>query len=483
MLEKPITKRLVLTSLFWKFMERAGLQIGQFIISIILARLLSPNDYGAVALLTIFIQIAFVFVQSGLGTALVQKKDADETDFSSVFYLSFIIASLCYTLIFFTAPSVARFYELDILKPALRVLALSLFFNAFTTVQYAIISKTMQFKRFFYSSLGGVFGSGLLGIVLAFKNFGVWALVAQQLSNTIFIFIILFITLDWKPRLLFSLRKVKALFSFGWKLLLSSLIDTGFNNIYGLIIGKRFSSETLGFYTRGQQFPQVIASNLDGSIQSVLLPTYSAKNDDVEAVKKIARQSISTSAFFLVPAMFGLAAIAKPLVTLILTEKWLPSVPFLQLACIFYSWRTLQTTNLTAINALGYSNIYLRLEIIKKTVSLIALCITVPLGIMAMAIGEVFTSFLCTIINASPNKKLMNYSYLEQIKDMLPSYILSILMFALVLLCSYLPFARSITLILQILVGALSYTLLSVLFNKKQTQFILATIKGFKSGK
>lgn len=480
-MSKPqITKKLVLSSLFWKFFERAGLQIGQFIISIILARLLSPTDYGAVALITIFIQIAFVFVQSGLGTALVQKQDADETDFSSVFYLSIFIASLCYLLIYLAAPFIASFYELEILKPALRVLSLSLFFNAFTTVQYAIISRTMQFKRFFFSSLGGVIGSGIIGISLAFLGYGIWALVYQQLSNTIFIFIILFFTLDWKPRLLFSFNKVKNLFSFGWKLLLSSLIDTAFNNIYGLVIGKRFSSETLGFYTRGQQFPQVIASNLDGSIQSVLLPTYSAKNDNTDAVKHIARQSISTSAFFLVPAMFGLAAIAKPLVVLVLTDKWLPSVPFLQLACIFYSWRTLQTTNLTAINALGYSNIYLRLEIIKKFLALLTLLITIPFGIMAMAIGEVFNSFICTIINASPNKKLMNYSYLEQIKDMAPSYISSILMFFIVSLVSYLPFGTLILMLMQILIGAISYMLLSYIFNKKQWNYVISMIKGLK---
>lgn len=480
-MSKPqITKKLVLSSLFWKFFERAGLQIGQFIISIILARLLSPTDYGAVALITIFIQIAFVFVQSGLGTALVQKQDADETDFSSVFYLSIFIASLCYLLIYLAAPFIASFYELEILKKALRVLSLSLFFNAFTTVQYAIISRTMQFKRFFFSSLGGVIGSGIIGISLAFLGYGIWALVYQQLSNTIFIFIILFFTLDWKPRLLFSFNKVKNLFSFGWKLLLSSLIDTAFNNIYGLVIGKRFSSETLGFYTRGQQFPQVIASNLDGSIQSVLLPTYSAKNDNTEAVKHIARQSISTSAFFLVPAMFGLAAIAKPLVVLVLTDKWLPSVPFLQLACIFYSWRTLQTTNLTAINALGYSNIYLRLEIIKKFLALLTLLITIPFGIMAMAIGEVFNSFICTIINASPNNKLMNYSYLEQIKDMAPSYISSILMFFIVSLVSYLPFGTLILMLMQILIGAISYMLLSYIFNKKQWNYVISMIKGLK---
>nr|HPM06785.1 oligosaccharide flippase family protein [Treponemataceae bacterium] len=322
--------------------------------------------------------------------------------------------------------------------------------------------------------------SGLIGIALALLGYGIWALVFQQLSNTIFIFIILFVSLEWKPRFLFSFYKVKSLFSFGWKLLVSALIDTGFNNIYGLVIGRRFSSDALGFYTRGQQFPQVIAANLDGSIQSVLMPTYSAKNDDTEAVKKIARQSISTSAFFLVPSMFGLAAIAKPLVVLVLTDKWLPSVPFLQLACIFYSWRTLQTTNLTAINALGYSNIFLRLEIIKKTLSILSLLITVPLGIMAMAIGEVFISFLCTIINASPNKKLMNYSYLEQIKDMAPAYVSSILMFFIVSLVSYLPFGTLILMIMQIFLGAISYMLLSYIFNKKQWNYVISMIKGLK---
>ena len=274
----------------------------------------------------------------------------------------------------------------------------------------------MQFKRFFFSSMGAVLGSGILGIFLAFNGYGVWALVFQQLSNIIITCFILWFTVKWRPSLMFSIKRVKSLFSFGWKLLCSALLDTVFRNIYNLIIGRVYSSEQLGVFNRGQQFPQVIATNLDGAIQSVMLPMLSANNDKVDEVKKITRRSISMSAYILMPCMFGLAAIAKPLVEMLLTEKWLPCVPFLQLACISYALYPIHTANLTGINALGRSDIFLKLEILKKILTVINLVITIPLGISAMAIGQVIQGVISTFINAYPNKKLMNYSYLDDVE-------------------------------------------------------------------
>lgn len=477
-----VTKRKVISSLIWKFLERGGVQGIQFILSIVLARLVSPSDYGMVALLLFFIQIANVFIQSGFNTALIQKKDSDEIDFSSIFYLNLLVALFFYFILFFLAPLIAEFYSQDLLTPLLRVISISLFFGAINSVQSAYVSKTMQFKRFFFSSMGAVIGSGFLGIVVAIKGFGVWALVFQQLSNIIITCIILWFTVGWRPKLIFSMTRVKTLFAFGWKLLCSALLDTFFRNIYNLVIGRVYSSEQLGIFNRGQQFPQVIATNLDGSIQSVMLPTLSANNDDKEKVKRITRRSIILSAYVLTPCMIGLAAIAKPLILILLTEKWLSCVIYLQLACISYALYPIHTANLTGINSLGRSDIYLKLEIIKKSITIVMLLITIPLGIKAMAIGQVVQGIIATFVNAFPNKKLMNYTYLEQIRDLIPSFLVSIIMGLIVWLMNMIPCSAYLLLPLQIIAGIIIYILLSKLLKIEGFIYLINTIKGAKNG-
>lgn len=479
-MSERVTKKTVISSLIWKFLERGGVQGVQFVLSIILARLVTPDDYGVIALILVFTQIANVFVQSGFNTALIQKKDSDETDFSSIFYFSLLVAVICYGILFFAAPYIAQFYNQAILSPVVRLISCTLFFGAVNSVQSAYVSKHMQFKRFFYSSVGAVVGSGIIGVVLAYRGFGVWALVWQQLVRDILICLILWFTVKWRPKWLFSLKRVKNLFGFGWKLLCSSLLDTVFRNVYSLVIGRIYSSSQLGLYNRGHQFPQVIATNLDGSIQSVMLPTLSAHNDNVAEVKRLARRSISSSAYLLMPCMFGLASVSPPLVELLLTEKWLGCVPFLQMACISYALYPIHTANLTAINALGRSDIFLKLEIIKKSVTVVNLLITVPLGIYAMAIGQVICGFISTFINSYPNKKLMGYSYLEQWRDIFPSFALSILMGALVFPLQYLPVATGLCLVIQIIAGVAIYILLSKLFKLESFSYLLSTIKGFR---
>ncbi|MBQ0050672.1 MAG: lipopolysaccharide biosynthesis protein, partial [Treponema sp.] len=432
MANQTISKNTVLSSLIWKFLERGGVQGVQFVLSIVLARLVSPDDYGVIALILVFIQIANVFIQSGFNTALIQKKDSDDLDFSSVFYLSLAVSLVFYMTLFFASPFVAIFYDKPVLTSLLRVLSITFFFGAVNSIQSAYVSKTMQFKKFFYSSMGSVLGSGILGLVLAYKGYGVWALVFQQLANILLNCLIMWFTVEWKPKLIFSLSRIRTLFSFGWKLLCSGLLDTIFRNIYSLIIGRVYTSSQLGFFNRGQQFPQVIATNLDGSIQSVMLPTLSANNDDVVMVKRITRKSISMSAFVLMPCMFGLAAVAKPLVVLLLTEKWIDCVLYLQLACLSYAIYPLHTANLTAINAMGRSDLFLKLEIAKKILTVINLIVTIPLGIKAMAIGQVIQGFICTFINGYPNLKILGYKFIEQWKDVFTSMILAFVMAAII---------------------------------------------------
>lgn len=478
--ENNITKKTVISSLLWKFLERGGVQGVQFVLSIVLARLVSPADYGIVSLLLVFVQIANVFIQSGFNTALIQKKNADDVDFSSILYLSLFVSLVIYLVLFFAAPFFAGFYKQSSLCPLLRVISLTLFFGAVNSVQSAYVSKTMQFRRFFFSSMGAVVGSGIAGVVLAYLGFGVWALVIQQLANIFLTCLILWFTVKWRPKAVFSFSRVKELFGFGWKLLCSALLDTFFRNVYNLIIGRTYSSAQLGVFNRGQQFPQVIATNLDGSIQSVMLPTLSAHNDNVSEVKRITRRSISMSAYVLMPCMFGLAAVAKPLVKILLTEKWLPCVPFLQLACVSYALYPIHTANLTGINALGRSDIFLKLEIVKKLLIVASLVITIPLGIYAMAIGQVVTGFIATFVNSYPNKKLMDYSYLEQCRDLFPSFAVSLVMGVCVWGLGFSGIPSAALLFLQIAAGILIYALLSKIFRLETFGYFVGTIRNLR---
>jgi len=458
-------------------MERGGTQGVQFIVQIMLARLLLPKDYGLIALVMVFIALANVFVQSGFNTALIQKKEADEIDFSSVFYLSLLVAGLLYLILYFVSPFIAEFYKTPQLITILRVLSITLFFGAFNSIQNAFISRNMLFKKLFFSSLGAILISGTIGIVAAFAGWGVWALVFQQLTNQLSILLILWFTVKWRPRLLFSLRRVSVLFSFGWKLLVSSLLETAYRELRTLIIGVIFSPAMLGFYNRGRQFPQFIVSNIDGSIQSVMLPALSSYQEYPIRIKKMVRRSIVTSSFILFPLMVGLAVVSEPLVLILLTEKWLPCVPFLQIFCASYALMPIHTANLQAINALGRSDIFLKLEIIKKITGLAILVISIQFGIYAIAWGVLISGIISTFINAYPNNKLINYKYTEQLKDIVPSLLISLAMGILIYSSNFLTIPAWQTLIFQILIGVIAYIGLAMVFKLECFYYLLDSIK------
>lgn len=334
---QEISKSQVISGFIWKWLERCGVQGVQFIVQIVLARLLMPEDYGVIALITIFITIANVFVQSGLNAALIQKKDVDNLDYSSVFFTSLFITFVLYIALFISAPTIAEYYgEYEIIL-ALKVLAITLFSGAFNSIQNAIVAREMQFKRIFYSSLWGVLISGIVGIIMAYAGFGVWALIWQQLINSILSTLILWFSIRWRPKFQFSIIRVKVLFSFGWKVLASSLIPALTENAYVLIIGKTYNNEILGYYNRGYQFPSVIINNVNAAISGVLFPVMASHQNNIEKLKNITRRAVLVSSFFVFPAMAGLAAMAEPLVKVILTEKWLPCVPLLQIECLFYA--------------------------------------------------------------------------------------------------------------------------------------------------
>ena len=471
------TKNKVFSNLIWRFAERCGAQLVQFVVSIVLARILAPEAYGTIALVTVFTTILQVFVDSGLGNALIQKKDADDLDFSTVFHTNVVFCLTLYGLIFLCAPIIANFYNDSSLIAVIRVLSLTVVISGVKNVQQAYVSKKLIFKKFFFATLAGTIGAAILGIFMAYKGFGVWALVAQQLFNLTVDTVILWITVKWRPKLMFSFGRLKGLFSFGWKLLVSAIIDTTYNNVRQLLIGKVYTSSDLAFYNRGKQFPSVIVTNVNSSIDSVLLPTMSHEQDNKEKVKNMTRRAIKTSIFIMAPLMMGMAFTANNIIRLLLTEKWLPTTPYLCIFSICFMFYPIHTANLNAIKAMGRSDLFLKLEIIKKIVGIILLLITIKISVLAMAYSLLISDVLSQIINAWPNKKLLNYSYLDQLKDILPSIILATAMGAIVYTFNLLNINYIVTLIMQIVVGGIIYIIGAKTLKIDSLDYVLEFIK------
>ena len=469
----------VFNNFIWRFMERIGAQGVTFVVSIILARLLDPTVYGTVALVTVFTTIMQVFVDSGLGTSLVQKKDADDLDFSTVFYFNIIMCAVLYVIMFFTAPLIASFYERPELTPVVRVSSLTLLISGVKNIQHSYVSKNMLFKRFFYSTIGGTIVSAAVGIGMAFAGFGVWALIAQNLINLASGTLILWVTVKWRPKWMFSWRRLRGLFSYGWKLLVSSLLNTVYTDIRQLIIGKMYTTNDLAFYNKGTQFPQLLVNNVNSSIDSVLMPTMAAEQDNRERVKAMTRRAIKTSTYIIMPMMVGLAVCAEPLIKILLTEKWLPCVFFLRIFCFTYAFHPIHTANLNAIKAMGRSDMFLRLEIIKKSYGIAALLATMWISVEAMAYSLLVTTVLSQIVNASPNKRLLGYSYINQVQDMLPQITLSAVMGAIVYCISLLPINEYLILLIQVPVGVIIYMAGSVLFRLESFQYVFAVAKSY----
>ncbi len=472
-------KSKTLSGLFWIFFERSGAQVVSFIVSVVLARLLSPEDYGVISLILVFISICDVFVEGGFGNALIQKKDADDLDFSSVFYFSFIFSVVIYIIVFFAAPFIAEFYAMPIIMPVVRVMGLRIIVASINSVQKSVVSRNMQFKRFFFSTVIGTLISAVVGIVMAYAGFGVWALVGQYFTNTVLNTFILAVTINWRPKAMFSIKRLKTLISYGWKVLAASLVDNLYENFRSLYIGKLYTAQDLAYYTKGKQFPNLVVTNINSSITSVLFPVISSKQDDRQTVKAITRRAIKTSSYIIMPFMFGLAAIAEPLVTLLLTEKWLPCVPFLQILCFNSALMPIQSANSQAIYAVGRSDIALKTNIVKKSFGFLMVLFTARISVMAMAFGGIFTGIFCSVVNAYPNSKLLGYKYFEQIKDILPYVVISAVMCMFVLLIKFLNLSVALTLVMQIVVGMVIYILLSVLFKIDSFWYVLDTLKSF----
>lgn len=474
-------KNKVVTGLFWKLSERLGVQGVQFIIQVILARLLLPKDFGNIAIINVFILVATVLIQYGFSTALIQKINADNLDYSTAFYVNLGISSIMYLSLFILAPMLGEFYKDVLLVSLLRVQALILFLGAFSSVQNAVLARLMDFRKSFYINLGGVISQGIVGIFMAISGWGIWSLIFGQLASSITMVILGFVFVKWKPSLKFSIQRARGLFVFGKNILLASVLETICNNIYSLAIGRVYTKEALGYYNRGQSIPSMLTNTIDGSIQGVLFPALSTCQSDLKQMKRLMRRAIRISCYLVFPVMAGIMALATPLISLLFTDKWLPSVPFVQMSCLTMAFYPIHTANLQAISASGRSDIYLKLEVVKKILLIVVLLITLQYSIYAVMLGSVFCSGFSIVINSWPNKKLFHYSILEQLNDILPSMILSIVMGSLVYIVeSNMIFGNVGNMLVSTTIGIIVYYVGSRILKIEEFSYIKSSIIEFK---
>lgn len=473
-------KHKVFLGLLWRGLERFGTQLAGLAISIVLARLLTPKDFGLITLIAVFIALAHVFIGGGFAQALVRKPDVSEADYNSVFYLSLVISVLFYVLLFALAPSIAAFYGEPVLIWILRFLSLQIIAGAFNSIQTAVLMREMRFQSSFWCGIITMLVSAIFGIGMALRGYGVWALVVSNLAGQAATTVVLWRLVRWRPVLIFSWSSVRELFGFGSKLLVSGLLDTAFNNIYNFIIGKLFNPTILGYYSRGQSIPNTLMTSVNGTISSVMFPALASCQHDRERLRAIMRRMIKTTTFFVFPMMFGLAAVAKPLVLILLTEKWLPCVPFLQLSCITYAFWPLHVANLQVINALGRSDIFLTLEVVKKALIIGVIIVTFRFGVMAMVAGQAALSFASVFLNAWPNNGLVNYTIWDQCQDILPALLLSACMATCVLALRLIFAENGVLLLAQIVSGAVVYFISARMLKLESADYLLHILRQYR---
>lgn len=461
---------------FWGFCERITAQVITFVVSVVLARLIMPEEYGIVAIVLIYINIANVLVSSGLGTSLVQKKDADEKDFSSMFWASLILSLVLYFILFLIAPLIAKIYDNQLLTLVLRVIGLRLPIAAINSIQHAYVSREMIYKKFFWSTLFGTLVSAVVGIVMAYKGYGVWALVGQYLTNSTIDTLVLFFTIGWRPKLYFSFKKFKSLFSYGWKVTLTSLIGTVFDQLRGLVIGVKYTSSDLAYNNKGEQIPTLITNNINSSLDVVLLSSIAKIQDDKESVKKATSRIMQLSCFILFPILLGVAGVANSLIRVLLTDKWIMCIPFLQAVCFGQCFSIINNINLQVLKAVGRSDISLKLEFIKKPIYLTFIIAAMFISPLAICISNVLYGLIALVINSFPNKKILNYSLFDQLKDIAKSFVISLITCLIAILIGYLKINLILLLALQVLGGVITYLVLSYTLNRQNLNYVFDLI-------
>lgn len=469
----------VVNGLAWKFSENALSQLVSFVVSIIIARILGPSEFGVVAMVLVFTTLAQVFVDGGLNSALVQKKNADILDYSTVLFFGLFLSIILYVVLFFTAPFISSFYgdQYNQLTPVLRVLGITLIIYAINSVQTAYVQKKMMFKNFFWARLIGTVGSGVAGIWMALKGYGVWALVAQSIIASVINTFTLFLITRKTPIFAFSVSRLRGLMGFGLNVLASNLLIKFYVELRSLIIGKIYSAADLALFNRGKQYPTLLMGNIDGALASVLYPKMAMEQDDLPTLKAILRKSLRTSTYLLSPLLLGLAAMGEPLIRVMLTDKWIGCVPYLQIVCLSNLFLPLSNVNNQAIRAMGESGTILKVEVIRKVIELITLLAVMRISVMAIAINMLVMTALLTFLNAYPNVKYLKYTYLEQIKDIAPGFIMSAIMFVLMYSVNYTGLNDFVKILLEMVIGVGSYYFMSRLMKNKEFEYLKSIIR------
>lgn len=470
-------KQKTLLGVFWSSIERFSVQGFQFLIQIVMARILLPSDYGVIGILIVFLAISQSIIDSGFSNALIQKKNRNELDYSTVFYFNIAIGIFLYALLFFLSPFIASFYNNPVLEPVMKVISINLLIYSLAVVPKAKLAVCIDFKTQAKASVLGVVFGGTVGIILAYTGYGVWAIVIQATVGAFIETLLLWILIRWKPLWSFSISSFKSLFSYGSKLLFSGLLETIYRHLYILVIGKKFPTQDLGFYTRGELFTQFPSSNLSIIMSRVSFPVLSEFQDDNEKLKYYYRKYLRASVYIIFPLMTGLCVLAEPLVSLVLTDKWLPCVALMQILCFAYIWFPIHTINLELLQVKGRSDLFLRLEIIKKIVGVIVLIITIPWGIKVMCGGLVFSSFISLFINSHYTKRVIGMGLSVQMKELLPIILLSFSMGGLVYGVGLLFTSSALQLFVGTTVGIIYYVVVSRIFKQNEVLDLLLSVK------
>lgn len=462
------SKKNILTGIFWTLSERFMSQIVSVIVTIILTRLLLPEDYGVISVITVIITILNVFMTSGFSASLIQQEDVGQVDYSTVLYFSLFLGIILYVGVFLCSPILADFYNLPQLEFVLKILALKIPLSALNSVQQAYVSRNMLFKKFFISTVTATVVSGVIGVTMAYNNYGVWSLVAQDLSNVVTISVVLWYSVGWRPTFQFSFLRLKVLFGFGVKIFIQTLFNTIYANIRSLLIGGFYSPKDLAYYTKGNQYPNLIVTNVDNAISKTMFPVMSREQSDLKKVKILTRRTIQVSSYIMSPILIGFFVCAKPIVSIVMTDKWLPAVPYIRIICICLLIRASQTAILQAIKSIGRSDIVLRMDIPVRIFALIILMFTIRYGVIYIAISEIVVEFLALLIYSYYSSKLLDYSYFEIFSDFLKNIVISVIMGAFVYLVGEIDgLGVLIILVIQIITGIVIYFLLSVLFKNE----------------
>lgn len=477
-------RKKTVSSLIWKLFEQSSSSVVSLVVQIVMARLLTPSEFGMLAIMLVFVNVGNVLVQSGLNTAIIQGPDVTERDYSTVFWMSLAVSVVLYGVTWVASPAIANYYGMEVIVWPLRALVLILIINAFNSIQEAIIARDLEFSKTARATVAASITSGGAGIIAALLGAGIWALVLQQIMFQGVKSAALALQVTWKPRFIFDLDRALVLFRFSWKLLASGLLEQGYQSLSDLMIGKVFDNSSLGFVSQGKKYPQALGLMLDGAIQPVMLSAVARVQEDRTRVKSLARRALKTSTFLIAPAMTLFSFLAEPVVCLLLGEKWLPCVPYLRMYCFVYALLPVHTTNLQVLNGVGRSDLYLKLEIAKKAVGISILCFTVFVlrDLRAIVFGYVVSGIICTFINAHPNRRVIGYSYMEQIRDILPAFVLAVVAGCISFPVSLLSLPLLLAIAIQSLVMGVAYLVLAKLLSVEEISYLLGMLTKMRKG-